>query len=148
MNSFLQVCDVFSFVFWKKLKTPKRHFEIISPLVSIKLTTKSLSISVAFLENMNFTPLAVQIVQAANFMLSNVAYKPTVYKTGIHALNVNVNNMSSYPPLGKIATISSFIFRLSSLSLCHPRLRLRSIAETNSHWDEWDLIQSQHPAAI
>ena len=32
MNSFLLVCDVFSFVFWKKLKTPKRHFEIIWPL--------------------------------------------------------------------------------------------------------------------
>ena len=29
MNSFLLLCDVFSFVFWKKLKTPKRHFEII-----------------------------------------------------------------------------------------------------------------------
>ena len=34
MNSFLQVCDVISFVFWKKLKTPKRHFEIIWPLIS------------------------------------------------------------------------------------------------------------------
>ena len=29
MNSFLLVCDVFSFLFWKKLRTPKRHFEII-----------------------------------------------------------------------------------------------------------------------
>ena len=29
MNSFLLLCDVFSFIFWKKLKTPKRHFEII-----------------------------------------------------------------------------------------------------------------------
>ena len=32
MNSFLLICDVFSFFFWKKLKTPKRHFEIIWPL--------------------------------------------------------------------------------------------------------------------
>ena len=34
MKSFLLLCDVFSFVFWKKLKTPKRHFEIIWPLES------------------------------------------------------------------------------------------------------------------
>ena len=26
MNLFLLLCDVFSFIFWKKLKTPKRHF--------------------------------------------------------------------------------------------------------------------------
>ena len=32
MNSFLLQCDVFSSLFWKKLKTPKRHFEIIWPL--------------------------------------------------------------------------------------------------------------------
>ena len=29
MNSFLLLCDVFSFVFWKKLKSPKILFEII-----------------------------------------------------------------------------------------------------------------------
>jgi hypothetical protein len=28
-NEFVFLCDVFSFVFWIKLKTPKRHFEII-----------------------------------------------------------------------------------------------------------------------
>ena len=28
MNSFLLLCDVFSYVFWKKLKTQKRNFEI------------------------------------------------------------------------------------------------------------------------
>ena len=32
MNSFLLVCDEFLFLFWKKLKTPKKHFEIIWPL--------------------------------------------------------------------------------------------------------------------
>ena len=32
MNSFLLLWDMFSFVFWKKLKTPIRHFEIIWPL--------------------------------------------------------------------------------------------------------------------
>ena len=32
MNSFLLLCDVFSFIFWKKLKTPKRHFKINWPL--------------------------------------------------------------------------------------------------------------------
>ena len=31
-NSFLLLCDLFSFVFWKKLKTPIKHFEIIWPL--------------------------------------------------------------------------------------------------------------------
>ena len=30
-NSFLLLCDVFSFVFWKKLKIPKWHFKIIRP---------------------------------------------------------------------------------------------------------------------
>ena len=34
INSFLLLCDVFSCFFWKKLKTPKRHFEIIWPLTS------------------------------------------------------------------------------------------------------------------
>ena len=33
MDLFLLLCDVFPFVFWKKLKTPKKHFEIIWPLV-------------------------------------------------------------------------------------------------------------------
>ena len=33
MNLFLLVWDVFSFVFWRKLKTPKKHFEIIWPLI-------------------------------------------------------------------------------------------------------------------
>ena len=31
---FLPLCDVFTFIFWKKLKTPKRHFEIIWPLTA------------------------------------------------------------------------------------------------------------------
>ena len=31
-NSTLLLCDLFSFVFWKNLKTPKRHFEINWPL--------------------------------------------------------------------------------------------------------------------
>ena len=39
MNSFLQVWDMFSFVFWKKLKTPKRHFEINWPLSPCKKST-------------------------------------------------------------------------------------------------------------
>ena len=41
MNSFLLVCnDVFLFAFWKKLKTPKRHFEIIWPLIAWFLVEK------------------------------------------------------------------------------------------------------------
>ena len=35
MNSFLLLCDVFSFVFWKKLKTPKKPFEITWPLENL-----------------------------------------------------------------------------------------------------------------
>ena len=31
-NSTLLLADLFSFVFWKKVKTPKRHFEINWPL--------------------------------------------------------------------------------------------------------------------
>ena len=30
---FYNLCKVFLFLFWKKLKTPKRHFEIIWPLI-------------------------------------------------------------------------------------------------------------------
>ena len=47
MNSFLLVFDMFSFVFWKKLKTPKRYFEINWPLIrkgiqpSIKYQSRS-----------------------------------------------------------------------------------------------------------
>ena len=33
------VCDVFSFVFWKKLKIPKRHFKISWPLHKVLRTT-------------------------------------------------------------------------------------------------------------
>ena len=37
MNSFLLLCNVFLFVYWKKLKTPTRHFEInlTFPIVKI-----------------------------------------------------------------------------------------------------------------
>ena len=39
MNEFvLLLCDVFSFVFWKKLKTPKRLFEINWPLEHPKIS--------------------------------------------------------------------------------------------------------------
>ena len=31
MNLFLLVFDVFLFVFWKKLKTPERNFELSDP---------------------------------------------------------------------------------------------------------------------
>ena len=31
------LCDMFSFVFWKKLKTPKRHFKINWPLDTLDL---------------------------------------------------------------------------------------------------------------
>ena len=37
INLFLLLCDMFSFVFWKKLKTPKRHFNINWPLGTIPL---------------------------------------------------------------------------------------------------------------
>ena len=36
MTLFLLACDMFSFVFWKKLKAPKRQFEIIWPLLPAK----------------------------------------------------------------------------------------------------------------
>ena len=42
MNSFLLLCDVFSFVFWKKLKTPKKPFEIIWPLKSTLMCWRNL----------------------------------------------------------------------------------------------------------
>ena len=36
MNSFLLLCNLFLFVFWKKLKTLKRHFEINWPLKNVE----------------------------------------------------------------------------------------------------------------
>ena len=33
MNSFLLLCDVFSFVFWKKLKTPKKNLPKLPDLI-------------------------------------------------------------------------------------------------------------------
>ena len=32
MNSFLLLCDVFSFIFWKKLKTPKKNLSKLPDL--------------------------------------------------------------------------------------------------------------------
>ena len=37
MNSFLLLYDMFLFFFWKKLKTPKRPFEINWPLVGLHM---------------------------------------------------------------------------------------------------------------
>ena len=37
--------DLFSFVFWRKLKTPKRHFEIIWPLACFYILRKSIRIN-------------------------------------------------------------------------------------------------------
>ena len=33
MNSFLLVCDMFSFVFWENPRPEKNRFEIIGPLI-------------------------------------------------------------------------------------------------------------------
>ena len=44
MNSFLPLCDVFLFIFWKKVKSPKRHFEIIWTLVKRKKRNVDLGI--------------------------------------------------------------------------------------------------------
>ena len=38
-NSFLLLCDVFLFVFWKKVNTLNRHFEINWPLMTINFVT-------------------------------------------------------------------------------------------------------------
>ena len=39
INSTLLLCDLFSFVFWKKLTIPKRHFEINWPIANNCVTT-------------------------------------------------------------------------------------------------------------
>mgnify|MGYP001448702005 CR=1 FL=1 len=39
-NSILLLVDLFSFVFWKKVKTPKRHFETNWPLLHGKRSEK------------------------------------------------------------------------------------------------------------
>ena len=52
MNSFLLLCDMFLFVFCKKLKTPKKLFAI--PLVEVKSTVEILQNFVAFSKYMNF----------------------------------------------------------------------------------------------
>ena len=49
--------DLFSFVFWRKLKTPKNHFEIIWPLVTPKELRDRFWNFMAFSEYLNFTGL-------------------------------------------------------------------------------------------
>ena len=45
--------DLFLFVFWRKSKSPKNHFEIIWPLVPVKSKVEILQNFVAFSEYMN-----------------------------------------------------------------------------------------------
>ena len=45
MNSFLLLCNFFSFIFWKKFKTPKRNFESIWPLLVVHICSFSRCIS-------------------------------------------------------------------------------------------------------
>ena len=47
-NSFSLLCDLFSFVFWKKSTIPKKHFEINWPLVHVEIKTK---VSWCYIEN-------------------------------------------------------------------------------------------------
>ena len=75
MNSFLLLCDVFSFIFWKKLKTPKRHFEIIWHLSALHRTNLRwwfLKNVVPFSQNLNCNSriemLPTKILQ--NFLLA------------------------------------------------------------------------------
>ena len=46
--------DMFSFIFWKKSKTPKNHFEINWPLVNVKSKVVISEKFVAFSKNLNF----------------------------------------------------------------------------------------------
>ena len=52
MNSFLLLCNVFSFIFWKKLKSPKRHFEIKRPL-NLAHFSRKYPKCIIFHQNMN-----------------------------------------------------------------------------------------------
>ena len=49
--------DLFLFVFWKKVKTTKRHFKINWPLVTVKSTVGISQTFVTFSEYMNFIVL-------------------------------------------------------------------------------------------
>ena len=59
MSSFLLLCDVFSFVFWKKLKSTKRHFEINWPLA--ELSTKNEFFFILLLTNKYYRTSKVKI---------------------------------------------------------------------------------------
>ena len=48
MNSFLLLCNMFLFIFWKKLKSPKRHFEINWPLTFLHVEGQKVISSPSF----------------------------------------------------------------------------------------------------
>ena len=63
MNSLLLLCDVFLFFFWKKLKSPKKHFEINRPLGPLQFnfciftSSQYLNLPVATIKQSSFPKL-------------------------------------------------------------------------------------------
>ena len=77
MNSFLLLCDLFSFVFWKKLTIPKRHFEINWPLgAQNKLLVISFSNIVIFmLKFKTIKPCSIKkIIFTASYLLTHPGF--------------------------------------------------------------------------
>ena len=80
MNSFLLLCDMFSFVFLKKLKTPKRHFEIIWPLansVKEKISSNYLFI-IGFIDRIQIPRILSGIFYAFHVSLQHFFQSPNV----------------------------------------------------------------------
>ena len=73
--------DLFSIVFWKKLKTPKRHFEINWPLVAkSNLLVRFLEETSAWKNHFDFVwPLLVSQQQKFAFTLSKLGTRQLVF---------------------------------------------------------------------
>ena len=79
MNSFLLLCDVFLFVFWKKLKTPKMHFEINWPLAgSSKMAPRILIFSMTMGADYSFELISIE-TYAPQFIGHNKFFLGSVY---------------------------------------------------------------------
>ena len=101
-----------NFLVW----TPQYHFVLFKKFE--KTTHKSCS------ELLFFSPIAAQTAQTEEFMFKNVAYRPTVYRTGWHRPD---NDMSMYfrHQISKITMIkeSSFNNNPLFLNICLISLR-------------------------
>ena len=136
MNSFLPLCDVFSFVFWKKLKTLKRQFKIIWLLVMPwlkffkRITYKQIIISTQWLFNFMYINVCIfmywdkeQQSKAHNSdskyrQMALVGFDYSIVKDSSADLGVNFKIVQNRPTVRVVCTkISKFFFAYLSIFL-------------------------------